>query len=59
LTLWVWLSPLIGLALLAYGLWRYLAATRARAAPAAGSEEEIARLEAELRQPPDPHRRTP
>lgn len=59
LTLWVWLSPLIGLALLAYGLWRYLAATRARAEPADVSEEEIARLEAELRQPPDPHRRTP
>ena len=51
LTLW--------LALLAYGLWRYLAATRARAMPADVSEEEIARLEAELHQPPDPHRRTP
>ena len=50
LTLWVWLSPLIGLGLLGYGLWRYLARVRARVqAPIADvSEEEIARLEAEL-----------
>ncbi len=58
LTLWVWLSPLIGLALLAYGLWRYLAATRARAVQSDVSEEEIARLEAELL-PPDTQRPTP
>ncbi len=53
LTLWVWLSPLIGLGLLGYGLWRYLARVRARVqAPIADvSEEEIARLEAELQTP--------
>lgn len=53
LTLWVWLSPLIGLGLLGYGLWRYLARVRARVqAPMADvSDEEIARLEAELQTP--------
>lgn len=50
LTLWVWLSPLIGLGLLGFGLWRYLVGVRARAQLTASdvSEEEIARLEAEL-----------
>jgi cytochrome c-type biogenesis protein CcmH len=50
LTLWVWLSPLVGLGLLGFGLWRYLAGVRARAQLTASdvSEEEIARLEAEL-----------
>lgn len=50
LTLWVWLSPLVGLGLLGFGLWRYLARVRARAQLTASdvSEEEIARLEAEL-----------
>jgi len=50
LTLWVWLSPLVGLSLLGFGLWRYLAGVRARAQLTASdvSEEEIARLEAEL-----------
>lgn len=50
LTLWVWLSPLLGLGLLGFGLWRYLAGVRARAQLTASdvSEEEIARLEAEL-----------
>lgn len=54
LTLWVWLSPLLGLGLLGFGLWRYLARVGAQAkAPVADvSEEEIARLEAEL-QPPE------
>ncbi|GIW34752.1 MAG: hypothetical protein KatS3mg072_2085 [Meiothermus sp.] len=50
LTLWVWLSPLIGLGLLSFGLWRYLSRVRAQAkAPLNDvSEEEITRLEAEL-----------
>ncbi|MCS7058598.1 MAG: cytochrome c-type biogenesis protein CcmH [Meiothermus sp.] len=50
LTLWVWLSPLLGLLLLGYGLWRHQARAKALAqAQAEGvSEEEIARLEAEL-----------
>lgn len=50
LTLWVWLSPLVGLGLLGFGLWRYLARVRARALATASdvSEEEIARLEAQL-----------
>ncbi len=54
LTLWVWLSPLLGLGLLGFGLWRYLTRVGALAkAPVADvSEEEIARLEAEL-QPPE------
>ncbi|RDI96009.1 cytochrome c-type biogenesis protein CcmH [Meiothermus sp. QL-1] len=49
-TLWVWLSPLVGLLLLGYGLWRYQAQVRARAEQTALQvpEEEIARLEAEL-----------
>ncbi len=53
LTLWVWLSPLIGLALLGFGLWRYQARVRALAHTAASSvsSEEIARLEAELTSP--------
>lgn len=53
LTLWVWLSPLVGLGLLGFGLWRYLARVRARAQLTASdvSEEEIARLEAELQSP--------
>jgi cytochrome c-type biogenesis protein CcmH len=53
LTLWVWLSPLLGLGLLGFGLWRYLARVGAQAkAPVADvSEEEIARLEAELHSP--------
>lgn len=50
LTLWVWLSPLIGLGLLGFGLWRYLSRVRAQAkAPLTDvSEEEITRLEVEL-----------
>jgi cytochrome c-type biogenesis protein CcmH len=53
LTLWVWLSPLLGLGLLGFGLWRYLTRVRARALTTASdvSEEEIARLEAELQSP--------
>lgn len=53
LTLWVWLSPLIGLGLLGLGLWRYLARVKARAQGALSevSEAEIARLEAELESP--------
>lgn len=53
-TLWVWLSPLIGLGLLGFGLWRYQAAVRVRAlrANADVSDEEIARLEAELSREP-------
>lgn len=53
LTLWVWLSPLVGLGLLGLGLWRYLARVRARALTTASdvSEEEISRLEAELQSP--------
>lgn len=53
LTLWVWLSPLMGLGLLGLGLWRYLARVKARAQGAASevSEAEIARLEAELESP--------
>ncbi|GIW27207.1 MAG: hypothetical protein KatS3mg070_0570 [Meiothermus sp.] len=53
LTLWVWLSPLLGLGLLGFGLWRYLARVRARALTTASdvSEEEIARLETELQSP--------
>lgn len=50
-TLWVWLSPLIGLGLLGFALWRYQAVTKARAKTASlgdVSEEEIARLEAQL-----------
>ncbi len=56
LTLWVWLSPLVGLGLLGFGLWRYLARVRAIALTAASdvSEEEIARLEAELQTPERP-----
>jgi len=55
LTLWVWLSPLVGLALLGIGLWRYLARVRAQAQATASdvSEEEIARLESELSQTPE------
>ncbi|WP_027881690.1 cytochrome c-type biogenesis protein [Meiothermus rufus] len=51
LTLWVWLSPLLGLGLLVYGLWRYQARIRAQAQRLAAEvpEEEIARLEAELK----------
>ncbi len=53
LTLWVWLSPLLGLGLLGYGLWRYQARVRAQAQRLAAEvpEEEIARLEAELKRP--------
>jgi cytochrome c-type biogenesis protein CcmH len=52
-TLWVWLSPLIGLALLGLGLWQYTKRVRAQAQAPIGdvSEEEIARLEAELQTP--------
>lgn len=51
-TLWVWLSPLIGLGVLALLLWRYqgLVRKRARASVDGVSEAEIARLEAELSQ---------
>jgi cytochrome c-type biogenesis protein CcmH len=49
LTLWVWLSPLLGVGLLGFGLWRYQAMTQKRAAITADvSEEELARAEAEL-----------
>lgn len=50
LTLWVWLSPLIGLGLLGFGLWRYLSRVRAQAKALLTdvSEEEITRLEVEL-----------
>jgi len=52
-TLWVWLSPLFGLGLLGFGLWRYHARVKARAlTPATDvSDEEIARLESELQSP--------
>ncbi|WP_337867373.1 cytochrome c-type biogenesis protein CcmH [Meiothermus sp.] len=55
LTLWVWLSPLFGLGLLGFGLWRYLARVKARAHTAVSdvSDEEIARLEAELNRTPE------
>jgi len=54
LTLWVWLSPLLGLGLLGFGLWRYLVrvGAQAKASVTDVSDEEIARLEAEL-QPPE------
>lgn len=60
-TLWVWLSPLIGLGLLGFGLWRYQAAVRVRAlrANADVSDEEIARLEAEFNREPGPEHREP
>lgn len=53
ITLWVWLSPLIGLGLLGFGLWRYQARVKARAHATASdvSDEEIARLESELQSP--------
>ncbi len=52
LTLWVWLSPLVGFGLLGYGLWRYqaLLKTRAKTVSTDVSDEEIARLESELKQ---------
>ncbi|WP_299431192.1 cytochrome c-type biogenesis protein [uncultured Meiothermus sp.] len=54
-TLLVWLSPLIGMALVGFGLWRYQAAARARARTgvAGVSDEEIARLESELNLNPE------
>lgn len=50
-TLWVWLSPFLGLGLLGYALWRYQATlkARAKALPSDVSDEEIARLESELK----------
>jgi cytochrome c-type biogenesis protein CcmH len=49
LTLWVWLSPLIGIGLLGFGLWRYQAMTKQRAATTADvSDAEIERLEQEI-----------
>jgi len=52
LTLLIWLSPLVGLGLLGFGLWRYLAQVKARAQVVSDvSEGEIARLEAELESP--------
>jgi cytochrome c-type biogenesis protein CcmH len=55
LTLWVWLSPLLGLGLLGFGLWRYLVRVKARAHSTISdvSEEEIARLESELNRTPE------
>lgn len=49
-TLWVWFLPLIGMLGLGLLLWRYQNSVkqRVRTAPAEVSEEEIARLEAEL-----------
>lgn len=58
LTLWVWLSPVLAIGLLGFGLWRYQAMTKKRAAMTTDvSEEELARAEAELnREPQSPER---
>lgn len=58
LTLWVWLSPLIGLGLIGFALWRYQAEVRARARSVIidVSEEELARLESRLNQAPSERR---
>lgn len=52
-TLWIWLSPLLGLGLLGWVLWRYQSRLRQRAQMASAEvpEEEIQRLEAELEGP--------
>ena len=51
LTLWVWLSPLIGVGLLGFGLWRYQTITKQRAATTSDvSDAEIERLEREIRE---------
>jgi cytochrome c-type biogenesis protein CcmH len=57
-TLWVWLSPVLGLIALGLVLWRYQAIVKQRARTVSGdvSDEEIARLEAQLRQTPDAKR---
>jgi cytochrome c-type biogenesis protein CcmH len=54
LTLWAWLSPIIGLGLIGFALWRYQAVLRARARSVISevSEEELARLESRLNQAP-------
>ncbi|MER3555261.1 MAG: cytochrome C biogenesis protein CcmH [Meiothermus sp.] len=51
-TLWVWLSPVIGLIVLGFVLWRYQGIVKRRARTVSGdvTDEEIARLEAELGQ---------
>jgi len=44
----LWLAPAIGLLVLGFGLWRYLAEARRREAELALSEEEIRALERRL-----------
>lgn len=54
-TLWVWLSPVVGLGVLGLVLWRYQGRVQRRAkATGDVSDEDIARLEAQLSE-----RRTP
>ncbi len=44
----LWLAPLVGLSLIGFGLWRYLALAQRREAELALSEEELRALERRL-----------
>lgn len=52
LTFWVWFAPVLGFALIGYGLWSYLQAARKRAQEHLDvSDEDLKRIESELDKP--------